>query len=368
MRRVTRLMRLAQAGNAAKSLQTVLASAIVKSALAPAASRTAKPVRLRKSVKGKTGTTLGVVLKQLRLAKSLPTSPARPGKAALAIPKGARFLSRTHRTAQGSRSYKVYLPSGQTGKPKGLILMLHGCGQGPDDFAFGTHMNSHGEKHGLAIVYPAQSGQHNAASCWNWFKPANQARGSGEPALLASLTRKLMREHGLGREDVFVAGLSAGGAMAAILVDIYPEVFSAAGIHSGLARGAARDVLSAMSAMRSGGSIHDQSGEEPSAAVRRIIFHGDSDTTVHPSNAETIVAAALGENVTLAKVTKRSVRGLGYARSDFVGTDGAVRIELWMVEGAGHAWSGGRPEGTYTDERGPDASAQMVRFFLDKPA
>jgi poly(3-hydroxybutyrate) depolymerase len=123
-----------------------------------------------------------------------------------------------------------------------------------------------------------------------------------------------------------------------------------------------------MSAMRSGGSIQPQSGEKPSAAARRIIFHGDSDTTVHPSNAETIVAAALGENVTLAKVTKRSVRGRGYARSDFVGTDGAVRIELWMVEGAGHAWSGGRPEGTYTDERGPDASAQMVRFFLDKPA
>ena len=246
--------------------------------------------------------------------------------------------------------------------------MLHGCNQTPDDFAAGTHMNALADKHGLAIAYPAQTGGHNAASCWNWFNPGNQMRGAGEPAILAALTRKLMKEFGLGRDAAFVAGLSAGGAMAAILADVYPDVFSAAGIHSGLARGAAGDVVSAMSAMRSGGTSDRNTGAiaAPSHAVRRIIFHGDTDSTVHGSNASMIVAAAMGGNAAPAKVIKRSVRGRGYTRSHFTGSDGAVLLELWMLEGAGHAWSGGRVTGSYTDSKGPDASAQMIRFFLAK--
>ena len=118
--------------------------------------------------------------------------------------------------------------------------MLHGCNQTPDDFAVGTHMNAMAEKHGLAVAHPAQTRHHNAASCWNWFKPVNQLRGAGEPEILASLARKLMKEFSLTRDGVFVAGLSAGGAMAAILADVYPDIFSAVGVHSGLAREAAR--------------------------------------------------------------------------------------------------------------------------------
>jgi poly(hydroxyalkanoate) depolymerase family esterase len=154
----------------------------------------------------------------------------------------------THRTAAGSRAYRLHLPSDHADTPKGLVLMLHGCNQTPDDFAKGTGMNRHADKHGLVIVYPAQTTAENAAACWNWFRPGNQVRNRGEPALLASLTKKLMKQYGLERNAVFVAGLSAGGAMAAILADVYPDVFSAAGIHSGLARGSASDVLSAMSA------------------------------------------------------------------------------------------------------------------------
>jgi len=244
--------------------------------------------------------------------------------------------------------------------------MLHGCSQTPDDFALGTHMNAMAEKHGFVIAYPAQTGWHNAGSCWNWFRPGHQVRGAGEPAILASLTRKLMKEYGLGRDATFVAGLSAGGAMAAILADVYPDVFSAAGVHSGLARGAASSVVSAMSAMRSGGEAE---GRAPAVAtrsepVRRIIFQGDADGTVHPSNAAMIVAAAMGSDAVPTKTGNRSVRGRGYARSDFAGPDGAVLLELWMLEGAGHAWSGGRAAGSYTDKNGPNASAQMIRFFM----
>lgn len=178
-----------------------------------------------------------------------------------------------------------------------------------------------------------------------------------------------MKEHGLGRDEVFVAGLSAGGAMAAILADVYPDVFSAAGIHSGLARGAARDVMSAMSAMRSGGApaADDRSAQHPGFAARRIIFHGDKDSTVHPSNATVLVAGAIGEPIKPHRVTRRSVRGRSYARSEFTGADGRVMLELWSVAGMGHAWSGGKAAGSYTDAKGPDASAQMIRFFLERP-
>jgi poly(hydroxyalkanoate) depolymerase family esterase len=248
--------------------------------------------------------------------------------------------------------------------------MLHGCNQTADDFAVGTHMNTLAEKHGLAIAYPTQTSRHNAASCWNWFKPADQSRGAGEPEILASLARKLTREFGFDRTCAFVAGLSAGGAMAAILADLYPDVFSAAGIHSGLTRGAARDMLSAMTAMRTGRSSGSIARALPmgSASMRRIVFQGDADTTVHASNAALILVAALGDHAQPTKVRKGSVQGRGYNRSDFVGLDGKVVLELWMLEGAGHAWSGGRVNGTYTDRKGPDTSAQMVRFFLAQQA
>jgi poly(hydroxyalkanoate) depolymerase family esterase len=229
-------------------------------------------------------------------------------------------------------------------------------------------MNAMAEKHGLAIAYPAQTPRQNAASCWNWFKPTNQARGSGEPEILASLARKLMKEFRLNRNCVFVAGLSAGGAMAAILADTYPDVFSAVGIHSGLARGSACDMVSAISVMRSGrpsGGTASVVTAQPDP-VRRIIFQGEADGTVHPSNAARIVSAALGDHASPTKVITRSVLGRRYTRSDFAGDDGGVLLELWMIEGAGHAWSGGRVGGSYTDRNGPDATAHMIRFFLAK--
>lgn len=366
LRRANRLMRPAKLGKTGRSIQKTMTGLMVKSAMA---ALTPKPAKARKAAVPKAGRSLGVVLKQLRAAQSL--MPGAAGQAvAPRIPKGAQYLTRVHRSAAGSRSYKLYLPASHPKRPKGLILMLHGCNQTPDDFAIGTHMNTMAEKHGLAIAYPAQGRPDNPVSCWNWFKPGNQGRGAGEPAILASLTRKLMKDLGLGRDAVFVAGLSAGGAMAAILADVYPDVFSAAGIHSGLARGAARDARSAVAAMRRGGAPE---GAAPpviprARPVRRIVFQGDADSTVHPSNAALIVAAAVGPDATPGKISKRSVRGRGYARRDFAGPDGGVLLELWMLEGAGHAWSGGRAAGSYTDSKGPDATAQMIRFFLQKPA
>ncbi|MBQ2262583.1 MAG: PHB depolymerase family esterase [Loktanella sp.] len=362
MRRMQRMMRPAKLTKKSQSI-------LIASAFAPFTAATPKRGKAGNSQATAAGHAFGTMVKNMRVAQGMiPGNRQAPITRPVAprVPQGAQYLARQHRCAQGTRGYQLYLPASAPKAPRGLILMLHGCGQNPDDFAIGTHMNAVAEKHGLAVAYPAQTQRHNARGCWNWFVARHQMRGMGEPAILASLTRKLMRELDVPRDQVFVAGLSAGGAMAAILVDVYPDVFAAAGIHSGLARGAARDVSSAVGAMRSGAP----GGSAPAvirakhSPVRRIIFQGDADGTVHLSNASHLVTAALGDAPTATRITRNAVRKVGYTRSEFSGDGAPGALELWLLQGAGHAWSGGRVAGSYTDANGPDASTQMVRFFL----
>lgn len=390
--RQARLARAVKGRTAAKAFQNAIGGAMLTTAMAPfsnlSAATQAKPKPRKAVAKTKAASLrkraspitprrdrrLSIVLSQLRAAKAMMPSPvllsgpASPSKSPV-IPKGAQYLERTHSSSTGARDFSLYLPASQPDGPKGLIVMLHGCTQDPNDFATGTDMNAIAQKHGLAVAYPAQTSGHNAANCWNWFAPANQSRGGGEPAVIASLARALMSEFGLERTAVFVAGLSAGGAMAVILADTYPDVFSAAGVHSGLPRGSANNVLTAMSAMRDGGQPQALAGKRRKAAarpdrkMRRIIFHGDADSTVHPSNASQIVVAAVGDRKP-AQVIPKSASGRVYVQSDYALPNGTVDVELWQLEGAGHAWSGGKSGGTYTDPKGPDASSEMVRFFL----
>lgn len=284
------------------------------------------------------------------------------------IPDGAQFLARSFTGPAGSRSYRLYVPASAPDRPRGLVVMLHGCKQNPEDFAAGTGMNAVAEAHGLMVAYPRQSGADNASSCWNWFRPADQMRDGGESSIIAGITKEIMSEFGLDRSRVFVAGLSAGGAMAAVMGETYPDLYSAAGIHSGLAYGSANDVMSAFSAMRGDGGL--ASGPKRLAnghRLRTIVFQGSGDRTVHPSNADRIVAAAAptGGGCAVNKESGRSAGGRIYTRTIVADSGGSPAVEYWLVEGAGHAWSGGHPSGTYTDPHGPDASCQMVRFFLD---
>lgn len=284
-------------------------------------------------------------------------------------PPGAQFLSRTYAGAAGSRDYKLFAPSDAEGRAGGrglpLIVMLHGCTQNPDDFALGTGMNELAEKRGCLVAYPKQPTSSNNMACWNWFNPKDQARDSGEAAIIAGITREIMAEYSVDPDRVFVAGLSAGGAMAAILAATYPDLFAAAGIHSGLPYGAASDVASAFSSMRKGAS-----GEATLAVennVRTIVFHGDADRTVHPSNGELIVAAArAGLRAASEKTIEgRSAGGVAYKRTVIAGKRGAPHVEYWSLQGVGHGWSGGHPDGSYTNQHGPNASREMMRFFLD---
>lgn len=278
------------------------------------------------------------------------------------MPAGARFVQETFTGETGGRGYKLYIPAAlKAGEAPPLLVMLHGCTQSPDDFAAGTRMNRLAEEHGLLVAYPAQSQSANAQRCWNWFSPADQRRDGGEPAIIAGLTRQVLREHGADPRRVYVAGLSAGGAQAAIMGLAYPDLYAAIGVHSGLACGAARDVPSAFAAMRQGGPAPRARGGR---ITPTIVFHADRDTTVHPVNGDQVIAQSGAGGLRRREEHGEVPGGHAWRRTTHSDAEGRVLLEQWLVQGAGHAWSGGSPAGSYTDPRGPDASREMLRFFL----
>jgi poly(hydroxyalkanoate) depolymerase family esterase len=296
----------------------------------------------------------------LRLRGSIRRAPPPASDIA---PKGTRFIEGTFSNAAGIRTYKLFIPSRSQGQPLPLVVMLHGCTQSPDDFAAGTRMNFMAEEQNCLVAYPEQPSGANQAKCWNWFRTGDQQRGGGEPSLIAGITRQIMRDHVIDPKRVYVAGLSAGGAAAAIMGATYPDLYAAVGIHSGLACGAASDLPSAFTAMRQGGG--SEAVTESGSPVPTIVFHGDRDTTVHPDNGDRILKQSAKATSPATKVLRgRAPDGHAYTRTIVTDRSGRVISEHWNIHGAGHAWSGGSPAGSYTDPRGPDATSEMLRFFL----
>ena len=280
-----------------------------------------------------------------------------------------RWLDGSYANSAGEREYRLYVPSRYTGQRVSLIVMLHGGTQGADDFAAGTRMNELAERRGFLVVYPEQSVTANPRRYWNWFRPGDQRRGSGEPSIIAGLTGRIVGEYAVEAGRVYVAGFSAGAAMAAVMAASYLDVYAGVGVHSGLAYGVAHDVASAFRAMKHGapaGRRHDAGG------VPLIVVHGDGDPTVDHVNAEGLVEARLRAGgrrpaqYRRASKTEQVPGGRRYTRTVFSdgGGEHSACVEQWTVHGGGHAWAGGSPRGSHTDPLGPDASAAMVRFFL----
>ena len=281
-------------------------------------------------------------------------------------PTGGRSLHGRYTHGSEARDYDLYVPADTDGAPRPLILMLHGCQQDAADVARLTRFNRLADELGFIVLYPSQSRTANATGCWNWFLPEHQRPDQGEAALLAALTRDIAVRHGADPRRLYVAGLSAGGAMALTLAAIHPELFAAVGVHSGLPYGLARDQMSALTLMHQGPSAVRGKADMEGIGVPAIVFQGDADLRVNPVNASWIIEQALAgdDEPRIERETGRAPGGLDYTRTRYLDAAGTIRAELWMVQGGGHGWFGGDPAGSFAEPKGPDASHEMLRFFL----
>jgi poly(hydroxyalkanoate) depolymerase family esterase len=287
----------------------------------------------------------------------------------------------------GSNFYfKVYVPSGyKAGTAVPLMVMLHGCTQNADDFAAGTQMNALAEEKKFIVLYPEMSNTDNANRCWNWFDDSNQHRGSGEPAIIKGMVDWVKSRYSINSNKVYVAGLSAGAAMSVIMGVTYPDVFKGVGVGAGLEYDSANSLIDGLAAMKLGGPDPDMQGKaaynEMGIYKRRIpviVFHGTSDMTVDQVNASQVIGQWAQTN-DLADdgsdndsvdsnadqtITGAVTNGRSYTRFIYNDKKGRSVMEKWMVNGMGHAWSGGSASGSYTDPSGPNATRIMWDFFV----
>ena len=280
-----------------------------------------------------------------------------------------KFIDSAYRNKFGTRRYKLFVPEDSETASLPLLVMLHGCTQTPDEFALATGMNDLAADHRFAVVYPAQSVAANRSRCWNWFRPSDQQRSRGEPAILAGLTRHLIKAYGLDRRRVYVAGLSAGAAMAVILGRAYPDLYAAIGVHSGLPYAAAHDVSSAFAAMRGESTAL---GREAGSArcTPMIAFHGDRDRVVHSKNLQRLFDEFVdGQDSSALSTEHLRIDPVSGNRScthtRVRNANGMMILEHWLVHGGGHAWFGGGPSMRHADPDGPNASLAMLQFFFE---
>ncbi len=300
------------------------------------------------------------------------------------------FLAGTFSNGAGSRPYKLYIPPGYSpDAPAPLLVALHGCTQDPDNFATGTRFNALADRDTFLVLYPQQTRAHQPRKCWAWYDPASQERGSGEPAILAGMVDDVRSRYAIDANRIFIAGMSAGAAMAVIMGACYPDYFAAVGVHSGLEYRAARDLVSAAAAQISGGPDPDTQGRlaylsagEAARVLPVIVFQGNSDYRVSPINGDQVIQQFARTNDyaddgvannSIVAIPDHIQTGLvpdGYAYAIYTYTyRNQVLMQLYNVDGLGHAWSGGSmaPPATFTDPKGPDASSIMWDFFAAHP-
>jgi poly(hydroxyalkanoate) depolymerase family esterase len=377
MREALRLTRAGDLGSATARIRSALRGTNTVAETAPVDAAAAAEV----PVPARSDHVTAYTLPPLNFPRATSTVEVkRPGERKSKAGRGERMLAGTFSNAAGKRAFKLFVPSGHTDSPMPLVVMLHGCTQNAEDFAAGTRMNELAERAGFLVLYPEQAGNANGNRCWNWFRFEDQQRESGEPSLIADMTQQIAQSYSVDAQRIYVAGLSAGAAMAVVLGETYPDLYAAVGVHSGLSYAAAHDVPSALAAMKGREIRVARKASIPSSppnapAVPLVVFHGDRDSTVVPSNSEKLIAQALAKVATSqAPLTQTQeqhnaaqANHHAYTHTVYRDVRGRSVVEHWQIHGSAHAWSGGSSAGSHTDPRGPDASASMIRFFLEHP-
>lgn len=322
---------------------------------------------------------VGLSAAPVRAAETSGPDPTHPSPSSA---QSGRWVEGTFTNTAGTRRYQLYVPGRyDPARRHMLVVMLHGCTQDPADFARGTRIAEHAERGGFLALLPEQPETANPKKCWNWYEPANQARGAGEPSILDGIITQVMRDHAIDSARVHLAGISAGAAMASLMTVAYPERFASIALHSGMAWRPATDVMSALGVMARGAADADTLGAAALAAmgdrarvVPTMVVHGSKDAILNPLNGTqttrqwvlTNTRAPRGGPLT-ASATTGETKGYHWTRTCHRAAAGPCVVEEWIVTELGHAWSGGSAAGTFTDERGPDITAEMLRFFGEHP-
>ena len=297
----------------------------------------------------------------------------------------------TYNGPAGSLPYFVYTPvSYRVGVAVPLVVMLHGCTQTAADFAIGTKMNEMADHYKFLVVYPQQTNVYNQNLCWNWYEHSNQLRGKGEPAMIAGMVQAVEQNTSrwtIDTRHIFVAGISAGAAMAVILGVAYPDIFAAIGVHSGLEYQAATNTIDSLKVRDLGGPDPQQQGHAAFEAmgtnvrvIPTIVFQGTNDLIINEINGDQVTKQWMKTDQLASNNTYKTDFGKpsdiwngqipgGHSFSVFKWNDGLGHElqEYWKIDGLGHAWSGGSPGNSYTDSSGPNASLAIVQFFMRHP-
>jgi poly(hydroxyalkanoate) depolymerase family esterase len=314
-----------------------------------------------------------------RSTGSGPGSPSAPG-----LTSGSTgFTSGNYTNGSGALGYELYVPSTyRAGTPTPLVVALHGCTQSADAYRQASGWDAFGQAKGFIVLFPQQTSSRNYLTCWNWFQQADMQRGSGEPAIIAGMVTAIEHGYSIDSHRIYVAGFSAGGAMANVMAATYPDLFAAVGVGSGCEyNGLPCTGYQGPDPTQTGAQAYHAMGAY-ARVMPAIVFQGDADSIVAPANAPEIVREwQVTDNYVMSGSANGPIpttamkysfgwvpSGRLYTVTSYPDSHGNELIEYWSIRGMDHAWSGGNASQQYTDPSGPNETATMYAFFANHPA
>ncbi|MBR0793982.1 PHB depolymerase family esterase [Bradyrhizobium jicamae] len=318
------------------------------------------------------------LVNNVEFLRHLPKMNAFSGLGALASAVPTPLVETTEfGTNPGALRMFSFVPA-QLARSPALVVVLHGCGQTAASYDLGAGWSTLAKHYGFALLMPEQQPINNGNTCFNWFNPEDIARGHGEAQSIRQMVGHIAGAHKIDPRRVFVTGLSAGGAMATVMLATYPDVFAAGAVIAGLPFGVAGNVREALHVMMHGSAL---SAPELGNLVRKAskhehdwpkisVWHGSADRTVHPGNGDAIVKQWLDlHGLPLTAMSKADVDG--HPREVWWNADGETLVESYSITDMAHGTPLGLAgnderygvEGAFLIEAGISSSYHIAEFF-----